>query len=97
MVVRDESSLSNKAISLEHTLEHRQKEAGNLPVQGAILEELWFAKYLETHMSSYRQVQSNHALDYEWEYILNGESTDRDNLKETVKSLITIREIANMG
>lgn len=97
LVVRDESSLSNKAISLEHTLEHRQKEAGNLPVQGAILEELWFAKYLETHMSSYRQVQSNHALDYEWEYILNGESTDRDNLKETVKSLITIREIANMG
>lgn len=43
LVVRDESSLSNKAISLEHTLEHRQKEAGNLPVQGAILEELWFA------------------------------------------------------
>ena len=97
LVVRDESSLSNKAISLEHTLEHRQKEAGNLPVQGAILEELWFAKYLETHMSSYRQVQSNHALDYEWEYILNGESSDRDNLKETVKSLITIRETANMG
>ena len=95
--VRDESQLSNKAIALEHTLEHRQKETGNLPVQGAILEELWFVKYLETHMGSYRQVSSNHALDYEWEYILNGESSDRDNLKETVKSLIMIREIANMG
>lgn len=97
LVIRDESQLSNKAIALEHTLEHRQKETGNLPVQGAILEELWFVKYLETHMGSYRQISSNHALDYEWEYILNGESTDRDNLKETVKSLITIREIANMG
>ena len=97
LVVRDESQLSNKAIALEHTLEHRQKETGNLPVQGAILEELWFVKYLETHMGSYRQVSSNHALDYEWEYILNGESSDRDNLKETVKSLIMIREIANMG
>lgn len=93
LVVRDESQLSNKAIALEH----RQKETGNLPVQGAILEELWFVKYLETHMGSYRQVSSNHALDYEWEYILNGESSDRDNLKETVKSLIMIREIANMG
>lgn len=97
LVVRDESQLSNKAIALEHTLEHRQKETGNLSVQGAILEELWFVKYLETHMGSYRQVSSNHALDYEWEYILNGESSDRDNLKETVKSLIMIREIANMG
>lgn len=97
LVVRDESQLSNKAIALEHTLEHRQKETGNLPVQGAILEELWFVKYLETHMDSYRQVSSDHALDYEWEYILNGESSDRDNLKETVKSLIMIREIANMG
>lgn len=97
LLVRDESQLSNKAIALEHTLEHRQKETGNLPVQGAILEELWFVKYLETHMGSYRQVSSNHALDYEWEYILNGESSDRDNLKETVKSLIMIREIANMG
>lgn len=97
LVVRDESQLSNKAIALEHTLEHRQKETGNLPVQGAILEELWFVKYLETHMGSYRQISSNHALDYEWEYILNGESSDPDNLKETVKSLIMIREIANMG
>lgn len=97
LVVRDESQLSNKAIALEHTLEHRQKETGNLPVQGAILEELWFVKYLETHMGSYQQISSNHALDYEWEYILNGESSDRDNLKETVKSLIMIREIANMG
>lgn len=97
LVVRDESQLSNKAIALEHTLEHRQKETGNLPVQGAILEELWFVKYLETHMGSYRQISSNHALDYEWEYILNGESSDRDNLKKTVKSLIMIREIANMG
>lgn len=97
LVVRDESQLSNKAIALEHTLEHRQKETGNLSVQGAILEELWFVKYLETHMGSYRQISSNHALDYEWEYILNGESSDRDNLKETVKSLIMIREIANMG
>ena len=67
LVVRDESQLSNKAIALEHTLEHRQKETGNLPVQGAILEELWFVKYLETHMGSYRQISSNHALDYEWE------------------------------
>lgn len=53
LVIRDESQLSNKAIALEHTLEHRQKETGNLPVQGAILEELWFVKYLETHMGSY--------------------------------------------
>lgn len=97
LVVREESQLSNKAIALEDTLEHRQKEIGNLPVQRAILEELWFVKYLETHMGSYRQVSSDHALDYEWEYILNGESSDRDNLKETVKSLIMIREIANMG
>lgn len=97
LVIRDESQLSNKAIALEHTLEHRQKETGNLPVQGAILEELWFVKYLETHMGSYRQISSNHALDYEWEYILNGEYSDPDNLKETVKSLIMIREIANMG
>lgn len=28
LVIRDESQLSNKAIALEHTLEHRQKETG---------------------------------------------------------------------
>ena len=37
LVIRDESQLSNKAIALEHTLEHRQKETGNLPDRKSVV------------------------------------------------------------
>lgn len=97
MVVQDEAALSNKAISTENCLLHRQKQEGNLHTEGKILDELWFLKYLETHMGTFQNPKSNRVLDYEMEYVLKGKSSDRENLEGAVKSLIAIREISNLA
>lgn len=97
MVVRDEAQLSRKAISVGNCLERRQKQEGSLKVQGKAPDEMWFFKYLENHMGTYGNPKQNRVLDYEMEYILQGESSDRENLEGVVKNLIAIREILNLA
>lgn len=97
LVMREESPLSQKAIPIEDSMAKRNKEQGNLAVMEGALDEMWFLQYLETHMGSYGAEKEGHALDYEMEYILCGKSSDRENLEESIKSLIAIREIANLA
>lgn len=99
-VIRDESLLSSKAISLEDTLEHRRKNQGNTKGDNEnafLVEKKLFADYLEEKMGSYTAPKEEHALDYEWEYILAGKSSDKENLAEVSKSLIKIRELSNIA
>lgn len=97
MVVQDEAALSKKAITIENSLEKRERQKGNLSVDKSTADEIWFLKYLENHMGNYNNLKENRALDYELEYILEGKSTDMENLEGTVKSLIGIREIGNLA
>lgn len=99
-VIRDESLLSSKAISLEDTLEHRKRNQGNIKGDNEnafLVEKKLFADYLEEKMGSYTAPKEDHALDYEWEYILAGKSSDKENLAEVSKSLIKIRELSNIA
>lgn len=99
-VIRDESLLSSKAISLEDTLEHRKRNQGNIKGDNEnafLVEKKLFADYLEEKMGSYTAPKEEHALDYEWEYILAGKSSDKENLAEVSKSLIKIRELSNIA
>jgi hypothetical protein len=97
LVLKDESRLSTKAVTMKQSLKERQKEKGNLEVKSAWTDDLWFLKYLESYMGTYKEPKTNRALDYEWEYILNGKLSDRENLEKTVKNLIMIREISNLA
>lgn len=99
-VIRDESLLSSKAISLEDTLEHRKRNQGNIKGDNEnafFVEKKLFADYLEEKMGSYTAPKEDHVLDYEWEYILAGKSSDKENLAEVSKNLIKIRELSNVA
>lgn len=97
VVVQNEEAISKKAVAIEDSLERRQKQKGNLSAAQSAVDEIWFFKYLETHMGSYRNQKENRALDYEMEYILEGKSTDAENLEAAVKSIMKIREIGNLA
>ena len=60
LVIRDESQLSNKAIALEHTLEHRQKETGNLPVH---LERLEAGIFMTQTVGEFEEKTKEAGLD----------------------------------
>lgn len=98
-VVRDEATLSNKAVDLSSNLEHRVKNVGNVSggYEGEKKGKILFAEYLTDKMGCYVNVKEDHVMDYELEYILAGKSSDRENLEKVTKSLIKIRELSNIS
>lgn len=50
-----------------------------------------FREYLLDQFSGYTAVREDHALSYEWEYLLGGKTTDRSNLAYTVNRLLLLR------
>ena len=50
-----------------------------------------FREYLLDQFSGYSAVREDHALSYEWEYLLGGKSSDRANLFYTVNRLLMLR------
>lgn len=102
LVVENPSEISGKGISLENNVQNRKKETGNLRRTGnEKLEKLWFLQYLNAYFScqagSGTKGCSSHALDYELEYCIGGKGTDRQNLEQTVKKLLLLREAGNFA
>ncbi|MEG1947407.1 MAG: DUF5702 domain-containing protein [Lachnospiraceae bacterium] len=100
MVVEDPNAISQKGIEAEDMVEKRSCYCGNQPAkpQGSV-DKLWFVLYLNTYFSCMagngEKGSENHALDYELEYCIGGRDKDADNLEETVKKLLAIREVGN--
>lgn len=60
-------------------------------------KKLIYGEYIMDNFNSYTDKKSGKALDYEVEYILNGCSSDIENLYYTVKKLALIRSAVNMA
>jgi len=98
-VIRDETSLSEKAINTENNLEHRLKNQENVSggyENNFFQDKIVFTNYLQENMGCYTNINKEHVLDYELEYIFSGKASDKENLGEVIKSLILIRELSNM-
>ena len=100
LIVENPSAISGKGISLDGSMGKRKKEKGNLAEKGTeSLEKLWLVQYLNYYLSCQNGAgtggSKNHALDYELEYCIGGKATDRENLEQTVKELLLIREAGN--
>ena len=58
-----------------------------------------FVKYIELYFNNYAKISEygndDTALKYEMEYILNGNLNDKDNLTETIKKLVEVRNLSN--
>lgn len=98
-VVRDEATLSNKAVDTKNNLEHRVRNTGNVSggYEEQTKEKILFGEYLTEKMGCYTNVKEDHVLDYEVEYIIAGKSSDKENLEKVAKSLIKIRELSNIS
>lgn len=90
--------ISDKSIDLTNAVSRRTLACGNngsVPGLTAV-EKALFADYEKTHFSSYTNDLSHDGLMYEWEYVLCGKDSDRENLSATVTKLIALREVENL-
>ena len=63
--------------------------------QNGWYDKILMEQYIELYMSSFRNPNSDRALEYEIEYIVSGKSSDESNLKSVVNKILAIREAAN--
>ena len=63
---------------------------------GEIEENFLFTEYLLEHCRCFTSPAKTKQMAYELEYILNGKTTDKENLKATVNSLLLLREGMNL-
>ena len=77
----------------------RSMEKGNLPhIQQEIEDaELLFDEYMLQKCAEYTDVYQNRVLCCELEYILYGNPSDRENLKQAVQELMELRESENLN
>lgn len=60
-------------------------------------KKIIYGEYVMDHFFSYTDKQNGDALDYEVEYVINGEKSDIANLYYTVKKIALIRSAVNMA
>lgn len=59
------------------------------------MSSLLFGEYLLEHFSMFTDEEKTGTLDYELEYILEGKSSDRENLEAVVTKLMLLRFVPN--
>lgn len=93
-------ALSPKKINLQNTYSFRHKNEGskelNPPKLTDPLQDIYFNEYILLKLGSYTGVEKDGALDYQSEYVLQGKSSDMENLLHMCKDLFFLRAAANM-
>lgn len=95
-VLGDVTKVSNQKLQEKEDLLHRDLYEGNFSVENpSAAEKLLFKEYLLEKFSDYTKPQDESVLQYELEYIICGENSDKENLTKVVERLLAIRELAN--
>lgn len=99
MVLPDEAHLSGTAFTTEKRVSKRTLMQGTaeIPVEEDWYDKILFTQYVCNYLSSYTVPISDHALQYEMEYLIGGKDNDADNLRVTVDRLLLLREGLNMA
>lgn len=101
LVVKDPKSVSGKRVDTAILPSRRalQTDGGSYQpmIEEGMFADLCFGEYI---MEKYSHMQSGRdsamPLDYEVEYILEGKSSDLDNIKAVVNRLLLMRQAANL-
>lgn len=96
-----EGGVSEKSISVEDSVSHRNLNTGegvSKEKQGKenTMDMLWYSWYLLHNFGSYAEKKEGRVLDYEMEYLVAGKNSDRENLESVLKKLIVLREGQNL-
>lgn len=99
LVVPKDQALSEKQIETEDLPSGRECQQGygtfeETEGQGK-LQDLLFGAYLLEHFHAFTDEEKTGPLDYELEYILEGEKSDRENLEAVVLKLMLLRFVPN--
>lgn len=93
LVTEDTENISKKAIStlnLPSNLKVKQSDENLLDKSNLLV-------YSNLKFGNYLNEGKNSALKYEMEYLIGGKDTDSDNLAATIKKIVGIRNVINMG
>lgn len=95
LVLGDSEQISKRTVNKETLASQRELHTGSGYEGGFpksnMTNKILFASYLNQHFSNYRTNSVEHPLSYEAEYLLAGETSDRENLKEVANKLLGIR------
>lgn len=102
MAVPGEDRVSHKTVNLAGMPSQREVSAGSGRAEGTedqITSKQWFISYLCEYLKQAQEMlpaeRPDGWLDYQLEYVLCGQASDKDNLDETVQRLLLMREGAN--
>ncbi len=98
-VLSSQEDISQKAIEISGASSHRtlQQGIGSIERTSEIKDsdKFFFVQYMEEHFGRYLTVSDERVLDYEWEYLLSGKETDRENLEAVCLDILKLRMITN--
>lgn len=92
LVTESTKNISQNAISTTN-LPSRLEENSS----GNLYDKAMLLAYGNVKFGNFLETKKNTALKYEIEYLIAGESSDSDNLAETIKQIIAIRNVVNIG
>lgn len=100
LVVPKDITVSEKVVEEQELLCSRERNEGygefsDVASDSGKLSTLLFGEYLLEHFSKFTDTERTSALDYELEYILEGKSSDKENLEAVVKRLLLLRFVPN--
>lgn len=99
LVIDGEQELSLSGVNLSNYISARSCNQGSGLLgreSTKAVDELIFNEYLLKKCGCYTSPKETGALEYQVEYILEGKSSDIENLKAVVNRLLLIRETANV-
>lgn len=100
LVLKEADEISTQAVRLEDYVQGRELQKGvGIPegkeLQGNTTEEVLFGEYLLEKCGSFTKKKQGSPLQYELEYLLAGNGSDRDNLTTVVNKLMMVRQVSN--
>lgn len=91
-------SVSRNDIGGDSRITRRELEMGDYKIQQSfdLIDRVYFLSYLYSRFGYYGNSSEDSAMEYEWEYLLNGLAKDYQNLEATAARLMIIRMAANV-
>lgn len=94
-VLSQDVTLSGATISAERPSNRSLQQGRGEVVSIDASDRVLYGLYFQNHFQSFTNPMQHDGLAYEWEYIINGKTSDEENLKATVEKLLLLREVQN--
>ena len=100
-VLKEGNVLSGQKVDLSQYISAGKKRgilnSGNISntVEVGVLEQVLFLEYLMTYSGYYGNPKEGSLLQYQAEYIMVGNGSDEENLKQVANTICGIREVSN--